>query len=302
MASLWLCEAAAGATAFVITDALLPVWQWRGIDVAATMLNITGSSFAGLAKGGARADDTADVQTALSIVMNGFLAVWTSFTFTVEHASHLAVTRSLGAGVAYLLCSVLVGAASYVVAYRLGTRWRVSRPAVEWAKKGPLQLVSGVESTAVLGAVVAAAWGGWMAGQHAEKLFWGIVMAVAGGIIGNWFSSLNQGTQGRVNWGNWRCNALAFAGLVSAGRYAASLEPEERQAVLESAFFPALVGQGIGTISGFSDLSADAGDLAVEGDYKGAAANIFLNVATAGFALLARIKFEKILLETPHGN
>ena len=47
------------------------------------------SSFAGLAKGGARADDTADVQTALSIVMNGFLAVWTrSVLLTFEGISH----------------------------------------------------------------------------------------------------------------------------------------------------------------------------------------------------------------------
>ena len=69
-------------------------------------------------------------------------------------------------------------------------------------------------------------------------------------------------------------------------------------------FFPlsATCARSRGGRTGFSDLSADAGDLAVEGDYKGAAANIFLNVATAGFALLARIKFEKILLETPHGN
>lgn len=52
------------------------------------------------------------------------------------------------------------------------------------------------------------------------------------------------------SWGDWRCNVLAFAGLVSTGRYVASLEPEERQTVLGGAFFPALVAQGIGTVSG----------------------------------------------------
>lgn len=51
-------------------------------------------------------------------------------------------------------------------------------------------------------------------------------------------------------WGSWRCNALAFAGTVTAARYVASLELEERKPVLESAFFVALVNQGLGTISG----------------------------------------------------
>ncbi|CAM9790338.1 unnamed protein product [Ectocarpus sp. 12 AP-2014] len=51
------------------------------------------------------------------------------------------------------------------------------------------------------------------------------------------------------SWGDWRCNALSFAGVITAGRYAASLEPEEREATLESAFFVALVAQGFGTIS-----------------------------------------------------
>lgn len=166
------------------------------------------------------------------------------------------------------------------------------------------------------------------------------------------------------SWGDWRCNALAFAGMVSAGRYAARLDPEEREPVIESAFFVALVAQGFGTISGeianylspclpvlfhlhvvfdnvcpcnrlflliatlrlvyvcpdalfrhvarlslgvgqqitskgFSDLSADAGDLALKGDYGGAAANMILNTATAGVALLARLKAEKVFLQEP---
>ena len=40
--SIWMCQVAAGATAFVLTDAFLPVWEWRGIDLAATFLNISG--------------------------------------------------------------------------------------------------------------------------------------------------------------------------------------------------------------------------------------------------------------------
>lgn len=51
--------------------------------------------------------------------------------------------------------------------------------------------------------------------------------------------------------------------------------------------------------TGFSDLSADAGDLALKGDYGGAAANMILNIATAGVALLARLKAEKIFLQVP---
>ena len=42
MASIWVCQAAAGATAFILTDAFLPVWNWRGIDLAATFLNMSG--------------------------------------------------------------------------------------------------------------------------------------------------------------------------------------------------------------------------------------------------------------------
>lgn len=53
---------------------------------------------------------------------------------------------------------------------------------------------------------------------------------------------------------------------------------------------------------GFSDLSAGAGDLALAGDYEGAAANIFLNVATAGVALLARMQADTILLETQRSD
>lgn len=52
------------------------------------------------------------------------------------------------------------------------------------------------------------------------------------------------------SWGSWRCNALAFAGTVTAARYVARLELEERKPVLESAFFMALVNQGLGTVSG----------------------------------------------------
>lgn len=47
---------------------------------------------------------------------------------------------------------------------------------------------------------------------------------------------------------------------------------------------------------GFSDLSADAGDLALKGDYWGAAANMLLNIATAVVALLARFKAAKIFI------
>lgn len=51
---------------------------------------------------------------------------------------------------------------------------------------------------------------------------------------------------------------------------------------------------------GFSALSAEAGDLTLEGDYLAAAANIFLNVATAGVALLARVKVELVLAGRTH--
>lgn len=43
---------------------------------------------------------------------------------------------------------------------------------------------------------------------------------------------------------------MALAGIVSIGRYAARLEAEERESVVESAFFVALGAQGFGTISG----------------------------------------------------
>lgn len=58
-------------------------------------------------------------------------------------------------------------------------------------------------------------------------------------------------------------------------------------------------GGGITPLKGFSDLSADAGELALKGDYGGAAANVILNIATAGVALLARLKAEKVFLEAP---
>lgn len=54
---------------------------------------------------------------------------------------------------------------------------------------------------------------------------------------------------------------------------------------------------GANTSKGFSDLSADAGDLALKGDFGGAAANMVLNIATAGVALLARLKAEKVFLQ-----
>ncbi|CAM9202073.1 unnamed protein product [Ectocarpus sp. 6 AP-2014] len=237
-----------------------------------------------------------EVRAAISIVISGFLAVWTSLSFVVEHGAHLAVVASLEAGVGYLLVSILLGWGVYLQAHRWGRRWRVSRKAVDWAKRGPLSMCKGAEKTALVAAVAAIAWGGWMAGQHPHKLGWGVIMAVIGGIIGNWFSTLNGGAEGRIVWGDWRCNALSFAGVITAGRYAASLEPEERDATLESAFFVALVAQGFGTISGFSDLSADAGDLALKGDYWGAAANMLLNIATAVVALLARFKAAKIFI------
>lgn len=51
---------------------------------------------------------------------------------------------------------------------------------MEWAKRGPLRLVSGMESAALFGAVVAIAWSSWIMGQHPRRLVWGIVMAISG--------------------------------------------------------------------------------------------------------------------------
>lgn len=123
MASIRMSQAAAGALAFLLTDALTPQWEYKGVDLSATFLNISGtfdailrvgpvslsqlahpanlknkptttavssrrlmmascagSFLAGLANGGgaAREDSTnSDIQAAVSIVMSGFLAVWT---------------------------------------------------------------------------------------------------------------------------------------------------------------------------------------------------------------------------------
>lgn len=41
-ASVGMAQAAAGALAFVITDAAMPQWEWRGVDISATLLNISG--------------------------------------------------------------------------------------------------------------------------------------------------------------------------------------------------------------------------------------------------------------------
>lgn len=42
MATIGMSQAAAAATAFLLTDALVPVWEWNGVDVSATLLNISG--------------------------------------------------------------------------------------------------------------------------------------------------------------------------------------------------------------------------------------------------------------------
>ncbi len=41
-ASVGMAQAAAGALAFVITDAAMPQWEWSGVDLSATLLNISG--------------------------------------------------------------------------------------------------------------------------------------------------------------------------------------------------------------------------------------------------------------------
>ena len=60
---------------------------------------------------------------------------------------------------------------------------RVSRKAVDLAKRGPLWLFDGVERSALFGAVTAVACGGWMAGQPPAKLGWGIAMAFTGACL-----------------------------------------------------------------------------------------------------------------------
>lgn len=57
---------------------------------------------------------------------------------------------------------------------------RVSRKAVDWAKRGPLWLCEGAERAALVGTVAVVAWGGWMAGQHPHRLGWGVAMVIAG--------------------------------------------------------------------------------------------------------------------------
>lgn len=46
-----------------------------------------------------------------------------SLTFTVEHAAQLAVEKGLWSGVAYLLGSVLLGTAVYLMGHGWGRRW-----------------------------------------------------------------------------------------------------------------------------------------------------------------------------------
>lgn len=42
MASIGMSQAAAGALAFLLTDALMPQWEYKGVDISATFLNISG--------------------------------------------------------------------------------------------------------------------------------------------------------------------------------------------------------------------------------------------------------------------
>lgn len=42
MASIGLAQAAAGALAFLLTDSLMPQWEYKGVDLSATLLNISG--------------------------------------------------------------------------------------------------------------------------------------------------------------------------------------------------------------------------------------------------------------------
>ncbi|CAM9641621.1 unnamed protein product [Ectocarpus sp. 13 AM-2016] len=82
MATIGMSQAAASATAFLLTDALVPVWEWNGVDVSATLLNISGSFLAGLANGGGMAPEdnkNSEVRAAISIMISGFLAVWTRY-------------------------------------------------------------------------------------------------------------------------------------------------------------------------------------------------------------------------------
>lgn len=60
------------------------------------------------------------------------------------------------------------------------TKRRVSRKAVDWAKRYPLWLCEGAERAALLATVAVVAWGGWMAGRHPHRLGWGVVMCIAG--------------------------------------------------------------------------------------------------------------------------
>lgn len=42
MASIGMSQAAAGALAFILTDAFVPQWEYKGVDLSATLLNISG--------------------------------------------------------------------------------------------------------------------------------------------------------------------------------------------------------------------------------------------------------------------
>lgn len=61
--------------------------------------------------------------TIIRLILFYFFAACGSLLFTVEHAAHLAVVTSLGAGALYLLGSILLGWGSYLLAHRLGRRW-----------------------------------------------------------------------------------------------------------------------------------------------------------------------------------
>ena len=221
-----------GCLAECVTALSVPLYVVGGVDVSATLLNVLGAFFAGVACALDEAFADARLRRFCASFLAGFISVFTSFVFVVEQSAQLAASPSCGAacGAAYVLAAMGAGCAAFAAGGAAGRVYAAPRASRPPAPPAPPQLARALAA----GVAAMCAWALLVAPVNAvaDPLAIGVpiepsaskwtdvaqlgsaLVAQAAGLALSW--RVDPGHSGAVGgglvqWGALRANGLACA-------------------------------------------------------------------------------------------
>ncbi|CAM9558630.1 unnamed protein product [Chrysoparadoxa australica] len=276
-----------------ITSQFVPDWKIEelNLDVAASLLNMTGAVIQGIARGAT--DDTYGDGPVAADCIHGFVAVWTSLTFTMEQSAALSqATGSLLAGLAYTLLSILLGVAVFAVGYSLGECYATSVQSIAKSSM-PCDRNRGHMMPVLISAMAAAVVRARFLSvekdhldpkgadySEDDRLLLSMAMALAGVYVGDFVGSIQQD-----QWSSCRANGFALL-LVSTAFRAA----HTARWLLSYAPFQIFTATFCGAVSGFGSLTEDIYDDMRAGNVREVMINVSGTITLITFTSLVRLR------------